>query len=64
MRSMKINRGWDFSMGTVDHGKRLRGIFGDRKVNLPHDYMTCRRTRCYMFYREEAADRVISFPER
>ncbi|MBR6966502.1 MAG: hypothetical protein IKH81_05410 [Clostridia bacterium] len=39
MRTMKINRGWDFGMGPVDHGKRLRGIFGDRKVNLPHDYM-------------------------
>jgi Beta-galactosidase/beta-glucuronidase len=39
MRSMKINRDWDFGLGQVDLGKRLRGIFGDRKVNLPHDYM-------------------------
>ena len=39
MRSMKINQGWDFGLGSVDLGKRLRGIFGDRKVNLPHDYM-------------------------
>ena len=39
MRSMKINQGWDFGLGQMDLGKRLRGIFGDRKVNLPHDYM-------------------------
>ena len=39
MRSMKINREWDFGLGQVDLGKRLQGIFGDRKVNLPHDYM-------------------------
>ena len=39
MRSMKINREWDFGLGQVDLGKRLRGIFGDRIVNLPHDYM-------------------------
>ena len=39
MRSMKINQDWDFGLGQVDLGKRLRGIFGDRKVNLPHDYM-------------------------
>ena len=39
MRSMKINSEWDFGMGQVDLGNRLRGIFGDRKVNLPHDYM-------------------------
>ena len=39
MRSMKINQGWDFGPGQVDLGKRLRGIYGDRKVNLPHDYM-------------------------
>ena len=39
MRSMKINQGWDFGMGQVDLGNRLRGIFGDRQVNLPHDYM-------------------------
>ena len=39
MRSMKINQEWDFGMGQVDLGNRLRGIFGDRRVNLPHDYM-------------------------
>ena len=39
MRSMKINRDWDFGLGQVDLGKRLQGIFGARKVNLPHDYM-------------------------
>ncbi len=39
MRSMQINREWDFGPGPVDLGKRLRGIFGEKKVNLPHDYM-------------------------
>ena len=39
MRSMKINREWDFGFGLVDLGQRQRGIFGNRKVNLPHDYM-------------------------
>ncbi len=39
MRSMKINREWDFGFGLVDLGQRLHGVFGDRKVNLPHDYM-------------------------
>ena len=39
MRSMKINRDWDFGLGPMDLGKRLRGNWGDRKVNLPHDYM-------------------------
>ena len=39
MRSMKINQEWDFGLGQVDLGQRIRGIFGDRKVNLPHDYM-------------------------
>jgi len=39
MRSMKINQDWDFGLGQVDLGNRIRGIFGDRKVNLPHDYM-------------------------
>ena len=39
MRTMKINREWDFGLGQVDLGKRREGIFGDRKVNLPHDYM-------------------------
>ena len=39
MRSLKINQDWDFGLGQVDLGNRLRGIWGDRKVNLPHDYM-------------------------
>ena len=39
MRSMKINREWYFGLGPVDWGKRMQGNFGDRKVNLPHDYM-------------------------
>jgi hypothetical protein len=33
------NAGVTFGLGQMDLGKRLRGIFGDRKVNLPHDYM-------------------------
>ena len=39
MRSIKINQGWYFGYGVVDLGKRVRGDFGDRIVNLPHDYM-------------------------
>ncbi len=39
MRSMKINRDWDFGSGQLELGNRLRGKYGDRKVNLPHDYM-------------------------
>ncbi len=39
MRSMKINRGWEFGLGQLDHGDRLRGNYGNRTVNLPHDYM-------------------------
>ncbi len=39
MRSMKINRDWDFGPGQLELGNRLRGKYGDRKVNLPHDYM-------------------------
>ncbi len=39
MRSVKINQGWVFGMGQTDPWKRLEGIYGDRKVNLPHDYM-------------------------
>ena len=39
MRSIKINQGWYFGFGVVDLGKRVRGDFGDRIVNLPHDYM-------------------------
>ena len=39
MRSMKISQGWDFGLGQTDLEKRRHGIFGDRKVDLPHDYM-------------------------
>ena len=39
MRTMKINQGWHFGLGPVDWGKRMRGEYGDRIVNLPHDYM-------------------------
>ena len=39
MRSMKIDRGWNFGLGTLDWGARLTGNFGSHIVNLPHDYM-------------------------
>ena len=39
MRSMRIDRGWHFGMGILDWGKRMRGEYGDRMVDLPHDYM-------------------------
>ncbi len=39
MRSMKINQGWHFGPGPVDWGQRMRGEYGNRTVNLPHDYM-------------------------
>ena len=39
MRSMKINDGWYFGLGPVDWGKRMQGEYGNRTVNLPHDYM-------------------------
>ena len=39
MRSMKINDGWYFGLGPVDWGKRMQGKYGNRTVNLPHDYM-------------------------
>ena len=39
MRSMKINQEWDFGLGQPDLEKRRHGLFGDRKVDLPHDYM-------------------------
>ena len=39
MRSMNIHQGWDFGPGMADQGKRIRGTGGNRKVNLPHDYM-------------------------
>ena len=39
MRSMRINEGWHFGLGMLDWGKRMRGDYGERIVNLPHDYM-------------------------
>ena len=39
MRSMKINEGWHFELGALDWGQRMQGKYGDRMVNLPHDYM-------------------------
>ena len=39
MRSMKINRDWIFGQGILDHNMKARGEFGNRTVNLPHDYM-------------------------
>ena len=39
MRSMKIHQGWDFGLGQVNPTDRYNGKYGDRKVNLPHDYM-------------------------
>ncbi len=36
MRTVKINQGWDFGLGQADV---IQGIWGDRKVDLPHDYM-------------------------
>ena len=36
---MNINRDWNFGHGVFDIAARLRGNFGDCKVNLPHDYM-------------------------
>ena len=39
MRCMKINDGWYFGLGPVDWGKRMQGEYGNRTVNLPHDYM-------------------------
>ena len=39
MRTMKVNRDWQFDLGVLDLGDRLKGKFGSRTVNLPHDYM-------------------------
>ena len=39
MREMDINRGWFFDLGALDVGRRMRGEFGSRVVDLPHDYM-------------------------
>ncbi len=39
MHGMKLNQGWHFGLGPMDWGKRMRGEYGDRLVNLPHDYM-------------------------
>ena len=34
-----INQGWQFGLGAVDLGGKIRGQYGSRTVNLPHDYM-------------------------
>ena len=39
MRSMNINRGWQFGHGPMDNVKRLTGKLKERVVDLPHDYM-------------------------
>ncbi len=39
MRSMKINQAWAFGPGQADQRSRIQGTSGDKKVNLPHDYM-------------------------
>ena len=39
MRELDINRGWHFDTGAFDVGRRMRGDFGERIVDLPHDYM-------------------------
>ena len=39
MRNQKINQGWIFGLGQLDHNDRARKQFGSRTVNLPHDYM-------------------------
>ena len=39
MRSVCINRGWHFGLGAIDWGRRMRGDFGEKMVDLPHDYM-------------------------
>ncbi|MBR3106567.1 MAG: DUF4982 domain-containing protein [Clostridia bacterium] len=36
---MQINQGWHFGLGGMDLNSRIRGEFGNRIVNLPHDYM-------------------------
>ena len=35
MRSMKINQDWDFGLGSVDLGKRLRGFSGIGRSTCP-----------------------------
>ena len=39
MRCMKINRAWDFGPGILELNDRLHGKYGNRIVDLPHDYM-------------------------
>ena len=39
MRSRKIHQGWFFGLGALDTGSRAQKHFGDRIVDLPHDYM-------------------------
>lgn len=39
MRSVNINRDWYFGLGQIDPAMRAKGQFGEKRVNLPHDYM-------------------------
>ena len=39
MRSININRGWEFALGMPNTAGRLTGKWHGREVNLPHDYM-------------------------
>ena len=39
MRSININRGWEFALGMPNAAGRLTGKWHGREVNLPHDYM-------------------------
>ena len=39
MREINLDRGWHFQAGQPDSGKLQRGIWGDRIVDLPHDFM-------------------------
>ena len=39
MKGISLNQGWYFGLGTLSPGDGAKGLFGDRKVNLPHDYM-------------------------
>ena len=39
MRSIHINREWQFGEGLVNGYGRVTGTLEERKVDLPHDYM-------------------------
>ena len=38
-RKLLLNQGWYFGKGLFELGDRMRGNLGNRKVNLPHDFM-------------------------